>query len=46
MLPLSIVSLATPGCGPPCMFWNLVTATVVGLAIAAIAYRVTGRDHA
>jgi hypothetical protein len=45
LLPLSIVSLATPGCGSPCMFWNEVTATVVGLAVAGVAFALTRRHH-
>jgi hypothetical protein len=46
MLPLSLVSLATPGCGPPCMFWNLVSATAVGFVVAGAAYGLTRRHHA
>jgi hypothetical protein len=45
MFPLSIVSLATPGCMGACMFWNDLTASVTGLVIAGIARAVTGRDH-
>jgi hypothetical protein len=45
MFPLSLVSLATPGCGAPCMFWNLVTAVAVGAAVAGGAYALTGRHH-
>jgi len=44
MLPLTLVSLATPGCGAPCMLWNLVTGTAIG-ALAALGGRlVTGRS--
>jgi len=28
------------------MFWNEVTGTVIGLAVGAVAYGVTGRRHA
>jgi len=28
------------------MFWNEVTGTVIGTAVAAIAYGATGRHHA
>jgi hypothetical protein len=28
------------------MFWNLTTGSVVGLVVAAIAFVVTGKDHA
>lgn len=45
MFPLTLVSLAMPGCGLPCMFWNLVTATVIGAMVAGIAYGITGRHH-
>ena len=45
LFPLSIVSLATPGCGSVCMFWNDVTASAIGLTVAAAARLVTGRDH-
>jgi hypothetical protein len=45
MLPLSIVSLATPGCGPPCMGANLGTATAIGVAVAGIAYLLTGKER-
>lgn len=46
MFPLSLVSLATPGCGAPCMFWNLVTAIAVGTAVGGVAFVFTGRHHA
>ncbi len=46
MFPLTMISLATPGCRATCMFWNLVTATIVGLLVAATARVVTGRSHA
>jgi hypothetical protein len=46
LLPLGLVSVATPGCGLPCMFWNEVTAMAIGAAVAGIAYGVTGKHHA
>jgi hypothetical protein len=46
LFPLTLVSLATPGCGVPCMFWNLVTGVVLGVVVAGVAYAVTGRHHA
>jgi hypothetical protein len=46
MFPLTLVNLAVPGCGAPCMFWNDVTATMIGFAVGAVAYVVTGRHHA
>lgn len=46
LLPLSIVSLATPGCGMPCMALNLTSAAAIGTAVAGLAYAVTGRHHA
>jgi hypothetical protein len=45
MLPLGFVSLATPGCGPPCMFWNVTTGALVGAAVGGIAFAVTRRHH-
>jgi hypothetical protein len=45
LFPLTLVSLATPGCGAPCMFWNLVTATAIGVVVSGLAYRLTGRHH-
>jgi hypothetical protein len=44
MLPLGFVSLATPACGFPCMFWNAVTGALVGLTVGAVAYLVTGKQ--
>jgi len=46
MLPVTFISLAVPECGPGCMAYNLTTATVVGFAVAALAFAVTGRHHA
>ena len=46
MFPLTMISLAMPGCRAVCMFWNLLTATAVGLAVAATARGITGCDHA
>jgi hypothetical protein len=46
LVPLCYVSLATPGCGPPCAALNLTSAVVVGTAVAGIAYLVTGRHRA
>ncbi len=46
MFPLTLISLATPGCRGVCMFWNLLTATTVGFAVAATARGITGLDHA
>jgi hypothetical protein len=43
LLPLSLVSLATPGCGVPCMCLNLTTATVIGTVVAAVAFLLTGK---
>jgi hypothetical protein len=45
LFPLSLVSLATPSCGLPCMSLNLTSATAIGTAVAGIAYLVTGRHH-
>ena len=46
LFPLTLVSLATPGCGAPCMFWNLVTAAALGSVVGYLAFRLTGRHHA
>ncbi len=43
--PLSFVSLATPGCGPPCAGVNLTSALMVGTLVAGVARAITGRDH-
>ena len=45
LFPLSLVSLATPGCGLPCMSLNLTTATAIGTAVAGLAYVITGRHR-
>lgn len=45
MLPLTIVSLATPGCGAPCMGWNLLTGSAIGLAVAGLALAITGKEY-
>lgn len=45
LFPLSLVSLATPGCGPRCMLLNDSTAVLIGIAVAGLAYVLTGREH-
>lgn len=45
IFPLGWVSLATPGCGAACQFWNETTGTLVGFAVAGLAYALTGRHH-
>ena len=45
MIPLGCVSLATPECGPACMFWNSVTGAMIGLLTAAGAFWLTGRHR-
>jgi hypothetical protein len=45
LVPLCFVSLATPGCGPPCAALNLSTAVAVGTLVAAIAFVLTGKHH-
>jgi hypothetical protein len=42
LFPLSLVSLATPTCGAPCMCMNLGTATAIGTVVAGAAYWITG----
>jgi hypothetical protein len=46
MLPLGMVSLATPGCGAPCMGWNLTSAAAIGLIVGGVARFLTGQDRA
>lgn len=46
MLPLGLVSLATPGCGATCMFWNSLTAVLIGAVVGGGAYQMTGRHRA
>lgn len=46
LLPLGIVSLATPACGAPCMFWNQLSAIAIGTSVAGIAFWITGKHHA
>jgi hypothetical protein len=45
IFPLSLVNLATPGCGAVCMFWNDVSGTLIGFVVAGIAFAVTRRHH-
>jgi hypothetical protein len=45
MFPLGWVSLATPGCGFTCQFWNAVTGTLIGLSVAGLAFAISGREH-
>lgn len=43
MVPLGIISVATPGCGYPCLFWNWLTGASVGLTVAALAHAISRR---
>ncbi len=45
MFPLGWVSLATPGCGFTCQFWNAVTGALIGLSVAGLAVAISGREH-
>lgn len=45
LFPLSLVSLATPGCGLPCMCANLGSAMAIGAAVAGIAFALTGQHR-
>ncbi len=42
MFPLTLVSLATPGCGWPCLIANLASGAVIGAAVAGIAAALQG----
>ena len=44
LLPLSLVSLATPGCGCPAC--ASTSRRAIGTAVAGIAYAITGLHHA
>jgi hypothetical protein len=45
LFPLSLVSLATPSCGAPCMGLNLTSAVTIGTIVAGVAYLVTGEHR-
>jgi hypothetical protein len=45
VFPLTLVSLAMPGCGWPCMLLNLTTATAIGFVIGGVAYLITSQHH-
>ncbi len=45
MFPLGWVSLATPGCGFTCQFWNAVTGALIGLSVGGLAFAISGREH-
>lgn len=44
MVPLGIVSVATPGCGMPCLAWNWLTGSVLGFTVAGLARAICGAD--
>lgn len=44
-LPLSIMLLATPGCGTLCARLNTSSAVAIGTVVAGLAYLLTGRHH-
>jgi hypothetical protein len=45
IVPLCFVSLATPGCGPPCAAANFTSSVVVGTSVAGLAYLLTRKHH-
>lgn len=45
LLAPGFVSLATPGCGPPCWLVNQTSGIALGIAVAAIARVVTGQSN-
>jgi hypothetical protein len=45
LLPPGCISMSNPICGPSCVFWNEVTATSLGIAVAGIAFAVTRKHH-
>jgi hypothetical protein len=46
MLPLGFISLAVPTCGPRCVVVNMATGAGIGLLVALLAWRLTGRTRA
>jgi hypothetical protein len=46
LLPLTLVSLAMPRCGAPCMQVNLASAAALGFVEAGLAYLLTGLHRA
>lgn len=46
MVPVALFAVAVPGCGYRCLFWNTLSATVLGLLVAGLAYALTRREHA
>jgi hypothetical protein len=46
VFPLTLISVAMPGCGGPCMRANLTSAAALGLAVAGLARLLTGKDFA
>ena len=46
LLPLTLVSLAMPRCGAPCLQVNLATAAALGFVEAGLAYALTGLHRA
>ncbi|MFT4569664.1 MAG: hypothetical protein ACI8TX_002545 [Hyphomicrobiaceae bacterium] len=45
MFPVTIMSLAVPTCGAPCMGWNLLTGSIIGLIVSAVSYLILDREH-
>jgi len=45
MLPLGMVALANPLCGAECMFWNTLSAGLVGLVVGGLAFLLTGKSR-
>jgi hypothetical protein len=46
VFPLTLISVAMPGCGGPCMRANLASAAGIGFAVAGLARLLTGKDFA
>lgn len=45
LVPLSFVSLGTPGCGAPCAASNVGSGVGLGVLVGGIAWAVTGRHR-
>ena len=42
MVPVGLVAVSNPLCGSPCMFWNTLSGSAVGFAVAGLAWSITG----
>ncbi len=45
ILPLGIMALGLPPCGPRCMSLNVSTGSLIGFTVAGLAYLITGKHR-